>query len=178
MSFKFVNYTTYLDSQLEPIKNQTLALAASALAAQNVKAGVRMIRPSDFALMTSPSPSSASYQWTVAAGTSTLFTFQVPTGYAISLAGWYGQNISSLGPGGSIQVTVSGNVKQEVPAFVLANAEEGFLAVPSQVVYIISNMVWNVTINNSTTVSATIGLWPIGFIAGPEKNLHTEPTLG
>jgi len=160
------------------MKQQVLAAAVKANVNNNVPLGVRQLRPSDFTIIssvTTPSnASSISYQWTIAAGSSTILAFNITSTYVIGWVGWYSNNLQALGPGGYIDYVVNGIVRYEIPTQLMAQAPYGVYYTFDAPFLSNLQIPYSFVVYNSTTTSATVFLWPVGFIAGPKSNLHID----
>jgi len=178
LPIQFEQENATIAQYLVQMQQQVLAAAVKANTNNPVPIGVRQLRPSDFNIIsqvtTPSSPSSISYQWTIAAGSNIILAFNITSTYVIGWVGWYNNNLQALGPGGYIDYIVNGIVKYEIATMVMANAPYGVYYTFDAPFLSNLQIPYSFTVYNSTTVSATVFLWPIGFIAGPKSNLHID----
>ena len=134
-----VNLTSEVEKRIQTVLDD-LRNKGPALSNITGKIAYRPLRPSDFNKFQNVTPSSVGYSWSVAAGTSQLLSFVVPTGYAVSFFGLEGaSNISSLLPGAYFTISINGNVRAEVNLADLANAESGKIYFFDQYVMVTQN---------------------------------------
>lgn len=160
----------YIDAIVAELRSQGIANSGIPAALF----GYRPLRPDDFSKFESVS-GTAAYSWSVAAGTSTIISFTVPTSYALAFFGLEGAfNISSLLPGGYFSIIVNGTKKVQVNLADLANAQSGKIYFFDQYLIVTQQQHVEWEVNNPTTVSQTIGLWPACYIASTRKNLNID----
>ncbi len=172
MPAEYVNESVVIDNFLSEARNKAINLALnSSKASPPVRA--RPFRPDDVSKFSSVT-GTPGYSWTVnaGAGTTTLLTFTVPSAYALVLVGFQSSNMSSLVPGGYVYVTVNSVKKQQVSAIELARDSVVYLF--DQALEIINQQEVSLAVYNPTTVSQTIGLWFLGYIASTANNLNVS----
>ncbi len=167
-----VNESSIIESQIQNIITQlkTAAINKSQVPVANLR--YRPLRPSDFAKFNSV-VGTAAYSWSVASGTTTILSFTVPTNFAIAIFGLEASsNITSLVPGGYFAISVNNVERVQVPLADLANSQSGKIYFFDQALIVTQQENVAIAIDNPTTVSQTIGLWPASYIAAPASVLN------
>ncbi|MGC8569501.1 MAG: hypothetical protein ACP5LW_05805 [Nitrososphaeria archaeon] len=170
MPAEYVNESVVIDSKLEQALQRAIVLAQTKSGVSGL-ARARPFRPSDVTKFSSV-VGTPGYSWTINAGpgTTTLLTFTVPTAYALVLFGFQTSGFGSLVPGGYVSVSVNNVEKQHVSAIELAR--DSMIYLFDQVLEVIQQQQLSIAVYNPTTVSQTVGLWFLGYIASTPSNLN------